>query len=217
VSTRDREGTVSSIYELLDPKDGFHVIEVYLDGAYSLHCQVYADGRLQHPADVYGDAVTTDQVDIARTTVEVASWADATNADRGACARLRLVLDAVARYLNTGGAWPELTAALEKVKVVARGGIVFPGYYLHDTYVTDDGHYHHDFVRMDGSSAFVWEEPAVEGFSFSGGYVAEMTPEDLQRMKDAGQPFDPGRYGEELSGPGVEAAETPLLPDRRGT
>lgn len=168
-------------FDTLKAKDGFHVIRVDVGGHTSLHAQVYAGDEIVDPGD-FLLGVQTDQ-----GTVEIREWRDATPADDGAASRLHMALEAACRYLNTGGQWYELMAALQVLHRVAPGGLVFPGYHYSDAYPQGDGTYEHLFVKDDGSgSAVLWEEPGYteRGDGIVGGDVVRTTLDELKKQQE---------------------------------
>jgi uncharacterized protein YgiB involved in biofilm formation len=91
-----------------------------------------------------------------------------------------MVLDAVTRFLNTGGRWNELSAALFVLHRVVPNGIHFAGYHYCRSDLTTDG-YQHVFVADDGSDqAVLWQEPTTGDSGVPvGGWVAPTTLTDL--------------------------------------
>lgn len=137
-------------------------------------------------------------------SIEVASWSYPTPADSGACQRLKLVLDAVCRYLTTGGTWEEMGSAFKKMHKVAQGGLTFPGWYLMTSYSTTEGGYEHFFAKADGSDeGMLWSEPMCgeSGSPILGdiaplavsAFIAAMEEEDAEptRRSAAGPPDPP--------------------------
>lgn len=152
-------------FEKYEGKDGFHVVMVRAGSDISLHCVAYGGGEMQNLVDVN---------DPTSATVEL--WSrKLTPQTQGEMIRLQHALDAVARYLTLGGEWMELRHALQVMGTVAIGGMVYPGYYLHDSYVTTEGVYQHIFVRLDGDEsdpAVLWEEPTFnDAGSPVGGWI----------------------------------------------
>jgi hypothetical protein len=157
-------------FDRFDHRDGFHVLRVGNDALLGLYAVAYGGGR----------AFTLDDPAAPEDgSVELVSWESPTPADRGACKRLHFALDAVCRYLNTGGSWADLGAALARLQRVAVDGIAWPGYYLYDSHPTVDGPFEHVFVMTDGTdTARVWLEPKYgeAGSPLDTGYVDDPTP-----------------------------------------
>jgi hypothetical protein len=179
----DRTEEHGDVFQGLDAKDGFHVVKIEVGGNVSLHVQAYVDGGL---ADLGQLGIIASGCPVGDSTVEVKEWRGATEADQGEAERLYLVLDAVARYLTTGGNWGELHSALARVRKIAVNGLVFPGYHYSTGYSTVDedgnaGGFEHLFVKDDGSgTACVWTEPY---YNEAGGLVGgRIDPTDLKTI-----------------------------------
>lgn len=182
-------------FDKLSPQDGFHVVKIETQGEVSLHVQAYGGGELLN---------LTDPLRPENATQEIATWPNASNEDQGDATRLHLVLDAIARYLTTGGTWHQLEYALKSMRRVAMGGIVFEGYHLCDSYLTTElsnfrpmkltmpdgqvrtrmvgvGGYQHVFVKNDNSgAAVVWEEPSyTSSGGVYGGFIDRTTLADI--------------------------------------
>lgn len=175
-----------SPFEKLDGKDGFHITLVTaVPGELSLHCNMYGGGELQN-------FVNPQDPDAA--TIEIRVWKKPTAEDSGAALRLYHVLSAVTRYLSTGGSWEELERGLSRVKIVAQGGLVFPGWYLHDSYVAGVGefqsYFQHIFVHQGTNDAMLWEEPQFSDRGTPiGGFLEAKTLAQIEeeRIEDAWQ------------------------------
>lgn len=140
-------------FDNLEAGDGFRIKQVeYPAGnptSVSLHVCAYAKGELRN-------LFCSD--DPEEATVEIKEWKDPTPADMGACNRLQLALDAIARYLNTGGSWEELATAVEVMKRLAAAGLRFPGYHLLESVSNTEGDYEHLFVRDGTTDCVLWVE-----------------------------------------------------------
>ena len=135
-------------FDQLHPGDGFRVKRVELYDDVSLHLCAYQSGELANLFNVEPD----------KASVEIKEWRKATPADLGASTRLELVMDAVCRYLTTGGNWDELNLALSAARQVAVGGIVYAGYHLLESYSNTEGDYEHIFVKNGTTQAVLWVE-----------------------------------------------------------
>lgn len=159
----------------LEGKDGFHVVKTEAGNTHVLSCLAYGGGR---PFNL----VSNDPND---ASVEILELSNPTPAQLGALDRLHLVLDAVCRYLTTGGQWRELDNALKDVEKVARGGLRFPGYHLCATYSTTDGTYQHIFVKDGTTDAVLWNEPEVGDSGLPvGGWIEPTTLERLREQQE---------------------------------
>ena len=99
--------------------------------------------------------------------VEVESWPKAGPRETGACLRLQLVLEAVARYLNTGGDWDELLRALRRVRAAFPWSFyTSPYHFLMSDLTADvaaDGTvlrigYEHYFLKEGTTEGVLWSE-----------------------------------------------------------
>lgn len=132
----------------LDPKDGFRIEPVETPAVASLHVLARQGGEV---VPLFGASPED-------ATVCVATWESPQPADLGAANRLRLCLDAVCRYLTTGGNWDELNRSMQVMQEVARGGLLYPGYHLLESYSNTEGDYEHIFVRNGSNQAVLWVE-----------------------------------------------------------
>lgn len=160
----------------LEGKDGYHVVRVEVGNVLTLSCIAYAGGTLTNL--VSGDP--------ADGSVEILELIDPTKAQRGAAIRLQLVLDAVARYLTTGGQWDALGDALATMRKVASGGLVFPGYHLIDSYSTTTGTYQHVFQKDGTDDAILWEEAEVGDSGLPvGGFIDLTTLDKILQQQES--------------------------------
>lgn len=149
---------MSPDYELEPwPSDGFRVRRVARHGNLALEMFVQA----------HGDAVIVAGNDAPE--VELFSVSGDRITGVGACARMQLVLEAAARYLNTGGDWGQLFAALERARDWFHGaelsigaGLTFLSTDLVTEPETGVAHYSHYFVGEQledgGRCGMIWEE-----------------------------------------------------------
>jgi len=127
----------------IESNDGFHVVQTECGPILTLSVLAYYGGV---PCNIVDK-------DPANTTVEIMEYTKPTAQARGECERLRLVMDAVCRYFTTGGSWGELANSLQLARTIIKGGIVFPGYYLTESYSTTDGTYQHSSPHFGQSIA----------------------------------------------------------------
>lgn len=162
------------LFDRLDPKDGFHVVLSETAGLTSLYCVCYAGGEINNPFGGSSDGSVL--------LTEVASPNEEQN---GSLIRLHLVLEAVARYLRTGGTWEALEHGMTGIRTLAPGGIVFPGYHLVESYVTTEMLYQHVFRKIDTDEAVVWEEPAyTHSGGLAGGFIDRTTMTALREAQE---------------------------------
>lgn len=177
-------------FDGLDAKDGFHAILLEFGGRVSLSVVCYANGE---PIDeAAAEAVG------AKPLVTLVEQDSPGPVVLGAATRLHRVVDAVCRYLTTGGSWPELEAALTAVRTVAPGAIQFPGYHVCDTYATLDGVHQHVFVKDGTKEAVLWQEPEVnEAGGLVGGFVDRTDLETIAKQKEDDEQVWGAREAEE--------------------
>lgn len=197
-------------FDKMDPKDGFHVVKIEAAGTLAIYCQTYGGGEQINIVDTLHPE---------NASVMIASWENPSEADQGEATRLTRCLDAVARYLTTGGTWQQLEDGMRMMRRVALGNLVFTGYHLLDSYLTADGTYQHIFVKDDQSGeAVLWEEPFYTAAGgVCGGFLDRTTLEMLHEPSDDDD--EPGEAEEVETDSAVETEapepDQPLLPDRR--
>lgn len=143
------------VFARLKSSDGYRIQEVSLGAPeqpshLSLHLTVEGGGDLVNLAN-----------DPAHEgTVELATYDKPTTAQMGAICRERLVMEAVCRYLNTGGVLENLQGMLTAIEPLVSGTLVFPGFHLLDSTPNQTNAYEHIFVADDPDSneAVVWVE-----------------------------------------------------------
>ena len=158
-------------------KVGFHVVQAELSGLLCLECFVHD-----------GSKATPDHNPMS-TRVTVRGVEKPTMTQRGEIQRLRLLLDSLSRYLNTGGTWDEISEVFSTVRSVWTGSLSFPGWHLLESYYTDQGVYQHVFVsdrdRGEKTRAILWEEPDYnETGGLVGGFINRTTLGGLRRMQE---------------------------------
>jgi len=185
-------------------KDGFHVVRVEVGPVLQISCVAYSGGK---------QANLFEPGNPKASTADILQLFDPTPAQRGAAIRLHNVLDAVARYFNTGGDWREFDNALKEMQFIARGGIAFRGYHLMDSYITDEGLHQHIFVKNDTDQAVVWEQPDYNASGgLVGGWIDSKTLEEIRAEEEEGDDDAPRRVrGQE--GQEEEGEEEARLPD----
>jgi hypothetical protein len=186
--------------------DGYHVVRTKLGDYLAIDVQLYAAGRLAPPPPGLVDA-----------TLCIASWTALDALKIGACRRLQLCLDAVARYLNTGGAWATLDDALGHMRRLAVAGAdLGPWYYADGSAIpyadligfpdAAQTTYQHVFVRQDDPTgrAVLWQEPAcytaggvpVGGFIIATTVAALNDEPDDHEQEETATPFATGADAE---------------------
>ncbi len=121
----------------------------------------------------------------ASSSVKAAQY-PLTSDGMGHCNRLKMLLDAIARYINTGGSCVELTGVVGDVKALMApvNELPLPGFAYRESIPLDGGHYQHIFVKDDSpeGEAVVWEEPNPEGFGglFDLTTVGELQSQDTE-------------------------------------
>lgn len=170
----------SNPFEHMDPRDGLRLVRTTLGHSVSLFAAVYSGGEQVHlPTSVVNaepdEPLTPDCVYLHRADVH-------TNAQSGEVERLEMVLDAVIRYLNTGGQWEPLLRKLSLLAKAVPVGLSFPGHHLLTSYVTTEGRYQHIFVKTGTHDAVLWEEPDVSDSGYPIGGFLDLTT--LERIKE---------------------------------
>jgi hypothetical protein len=196
------------VFDRLDPKDGFHVVLAENAGLLGVYCVCYAGGEVTNPfvGAHYGDS-PEDPLD---GSVMIQCWPSPTEGQRGQAIRLQLVLDAVARYLTTGGRWRDLYDAVKLMEPIAVGGIDFGDFHLVESYVTTEGVYQHVFAK-EGGEAILWEEPtqAVSG-GLVGGFIDRTTLEAIREAQE-NDGWEEEGGGDEPDGEGGGTPDLPRL------
>lgn len=136
-------------FDHMEPGDGFRVRKVTNPTRLALYLEVQAGGELHNLRGSDPDDAT----------ILIAAWDDPTPADWGAMERLYLACDALCRYFTTGGNWAELDDVLGRARSFL-AGLVYPGYYLLDTYLNDDCAGEHIFVKDGTDEVRLWVEDA---------------------------------------------------------
>lgn len=165
-------------FDRLHPGDGFRIKRVTVGSNVSLHIGCYQQGEL---TNLFASAPED-------ATVELLEVKDADAAALGGVTRLELVLDAICRYLTTGGDWHDLTAVMDRMRAVAAGGIVYPGYDLIDSYANTDGDYEHVFVRTGTDKAVLWVEDT---------FIDHKTLDQIRSEQESDFDGDEGDAGED--------------------
>jgi hypothetical protein len=131
-----------------DPADGYRVVPQELGAAVAwLEIQLLSGGE------------TVPGFQEGALSVELTSWSNPDAPQFGERSRLQFVLEAVCRYLNTGGDWEDLKRVLMVMMAVAPGGRHLGGYYYLGGELNSEGVFEHLFAKGDGSGAAVrWVE-----------------------------------------------------------
>ncbi len=148
--------------------------------------------------------------------VEVQTWPESGPRDAGACLRLQLLLEAVARYLNTGGDWAELERTLRRTRAAVPWSLNSDPYHLLMTDLTADVQPDGTVLRI-GYEHYFLKEGATEGVLWSEGLFVESVDlhEHLRRFEaQAGQESDPDSplaevvdHGQDQAGAAAEAGD----------
>ncbi len=170
----------------LDGEDGYRIERCEGPGVVALYLVFY---RAARPVEVCAGPASEGQSWLLWQAVHP------TDEVRGQAARLELLLTAVCRFLNTSGQWDEALRALNLLRCVAAGGLVFPDYYYARSRLAANDYEHLFVKRDDPMTAVLWEE---------GGEVGPPRPrEDIE---------DEWRSSEEPSGEASPAGAVPAAP-----
>lgn len=134
-------------FDQLDPGDGFCIEEVTLPGE-----------LIELYVGVISERAWLSELAGQDASQEVWSCHNPQPRDYAARDRLKLVLDWVCRYFNSGGSWDELDAALASMKKTILGGFSPPGYHLLDVFVDTEGAFTQFWVRNFGDQVVCWVE-----------------------------------------------------------
>lgn len=122
-------------------------------------------GGLLNPEWIFLDVVAqyggeyTEPAGAGRSSAPAHAWHQPTRVELGASIRLERALSAICEYFNNGGTWLELDGAMQAVRHVVPGGLVFPGFFYQTTEVNEEGDAEHIFSRTDGfGPSVVWTE-----------------------------------------------------------
>lgn len=203
------DAAVGDIFDRLDPGDGCRIERVELPKEGPSFVGLYATASLGGELRALGRA--------ADGRCKVYSVRDPTPNDLGELARLQPVLEAVCRYLTVGGSWLRLETALARLRDAVPGGLVFPGYYLHDTWVNSEGGHEHFFVKSGADHGVLWvedlfierktieavyREQEEEEESEGGPGFSPRAAEDPHHPEKLLDRADPGRQGSDHGEPG---------------
>lgn len=130
--------------ERMDPDDGYRVTRSSAAGQAWLQSALVVDGQ--------------PEAGLTGSPLELASCPLGDPEGEGRLDRLSHALNAVCRYLNTGGTWAELDRSLAHLRVAAPGGRALGPYYYAGGALTDEGCYEHAFVRRGDGGRLVWVE-----------------------------------------------------------
>lgn len=177
----------SNPFERMQPVDGVRIVRTELGRSIYLTACVYSGGKLAP----LGPPTVGDGSPEPETSRLLDRMPDADNAKAGESERLEMVLDAVARYLTTGGQWQPLLFKLRLMAEAVPGGLAFPGWHLCTSYVTTEGRYQHIFVKTGTHEAVLWEEPdrGDNGLP-TGGFIDVTTLEQLREQDELEANFD---------------------------
>jgi len=194
-------------FDDLFPDDGFRVIRHDMDGLeISLHVGLYVGGELQNVFDSAPEDAT----------VEIWSRSPPQHDDYGARQRVRLVAEAICRFLNAGGTWDELLEVQNRMQLVAQGPISIDGWRYMDGYVDTEGNFTHVFLADDNSGRVVrWVEGEFIDTDLTLHDLAAEMEEDDQEVHSQQEVRDPSDFGpqSETDGTGLPAL---LGPDTEG-
>lgn len=164
-----------------DPEDGYRVTSQTFGEHSWLQLMLYAGGE---PVTGFGgEAFST----------ELYAWVNPTEEEAGAKERLRHVLAGVARFLNVGGNWVQLDAALAVFRASAPGTRDLGPYYYAGQEDREEA-VCHIFVRRDADDqAVLW----CEGESVNAYRLAPetgiLTPEGSDGFEEGGDEPPPQR------------------------
>lgn len=180
-----------------DPRDGFGISESTLGTYVSLNL-IFRQGGNCQPLPW----------DPSRAFVEIQRWnKPLSDADYGEKRRIILLLEAMCRFLNTGGSFRHIDFLVAQLRETTAGGsreFGFPDYHLIDSSLNDDGDFEHVFASDTSPYAVRW----VEGEFLDVVPLADMKRElDEEERKAADAVTE--LTGADGSLPGLPAAADP--------
>lgn len=178
----------------MDPRDGFRILAHELvEREISLHVGLFSGGEIDRG---FGGE---------EGSIQVTSWDHPTPDRRGDCTRLRLLLEAVCRFFNTGGTWEQFDRSIGVLRDAIPDGRFLHGYYYADGAVNTEGNYEHVFIDDSPSGLVVrWVEDM---------FVDPMTHEQfLSEPVDGGPSDETGLLGLPPGGDPGEEEEAPGAP-----
>lgn len=101
-------------------------------------------------------------------------------------ARAMLLLEAICRFFNSGGSWPEAEHLLDNIRPVITGGITHVGWHLYDTYLDTEGVHTMIWVKDNSDQVVRW---------VAGAFIDHLTLNDLQNeleQDDDSEADEPG-------------------------
>ncbi len=158
-------GTENVAFADIHPDDGYGVVEVNMEPTeISLHLVLRSQGEeIRDGVEVWRD----------RRTDEFA---------KGRQARARLMLEAIARYFNTGGNWDELRSLITSAYSYVQDGLTFAGWHYFSDYVDpDDGSPIDVFLDDQKMNVTVWAY---------GSYIETVSINDYVRSLEEGEDED---------------------------
>lgn len=192
--------TELELRENLYPEDGYRaVVADNRPVALAVYAEAFAKGRSAAPLAGLAPVLVYE----ARA-----------NDDRafGEASRAQHLVDALGRFLNTGGTREELADVVRRVAPLLQAPLRLPaGYYLLETYLNTDGVHEHVFVSDEQDEAVVWVE----------GSFVDLVPWDtvMERMVENGRLQSAAFVEHALllraAAAAEGAADLPGLPDRQ--
>ena len=134
-------GTENVAFADIHPDDGYSVVEVNMEPMeISLHLTLRSQGEeIRDSLEVWSEKCTDEFA-------------------KGRQARVRLVLEAIARYFNTGGCWSELQSLVASAYMFIQDGLNFAGWnYFSDYTDLDDGSPIDVFLDDQKMNVTVWD------------------------------------------------------------
>jgi hypothetical protein len=163
--------------------DGFRVVETIRGNRYWMHLAYYQDGEMQD--------VPTWDTDLTRG---ILLWKenDPTPRQLGEAKRIKMFVEAMCRFLNSGGVWVEMELFLDMCRTkTAETAVSFQrlGFHLLDTYISSEGRNEHVFASSDDRNVIRWVEDGFIDLLPAHAYLEEESQEDTEAYID-------GQYGD---------------------
>ncbi len=191
MATREK---IETLIASASAHDGFQVKTVEVGNEHSLYLVFYQNGEPVNPPWLADNDPNVGQMIWCRRNM--------TDKDYGDKARLKLLADALCRFLNTCGTWAEIKYINSVLWDMSQGSFKFeiPGYHLIGSSVNTEGVYEHVFASPDAMWGIRW----VENQFFDVISLTELGHEIADADAD-GRYVDPGRPSESAAGRPDEA------------
>lgn len=166
------------IFDVMRADDGYRVDMVAIgDHVLALHVGMYQKGMLTNFITDTGQPVCG-----ADAAPEIIKWVEPTFVEQGQCNRLYYLMDAVLRYLNTGGTWEQFDMVVSRMRDFAFGPLTFPGYTFRASEVTSLGDWEHAFLANNADARHNDDLPEMVVWC-EGSFISRCTIKQYEQRK----------------------------------